>query len=120
MRLALQRAPLLAPWFWGVNGAASVCASVLAVVIAIGAGISAAFWTGTACYAWRWRVARRSSTPEVPTSNIQLPTGTLNKERKSRVFPIGLWVWLVFRSSVAPLSSYFSSLLGVGRLEVGI
>ena len=36
---------------WGVNGAASVCASVLAVVIAIGAGISAAFWTGTACYA---------------------------------------------------------------------
>ena len=46
MRLALGRAPLLAPWFWGVNGAASVCASVLAVVIAIGAGISAAFWTG--------------------------------------------------------------------------
>ena len=51
MRMALGRAPLLAPWFWGVNGAASVCASVLAVVIAIGAGISAAFWTGTACYA---------------------------------------------------------------------
>ena len=50
MRLALRRTPLLAPWFWGVNGAASVCASVLAVVIAIGAGISAAFWTGTACY----------------------------------------------------------------------
>jgi hypothetical protein len=50
MRIALQRAPHLAPWFWGVNGAASVCASVLAVVIAIGAGISAAFWTGTACY----------------------------------------------------------------------
>jgi spermidine synthase len=50
MRLALGRAPQLAPWFWGVNGAASVCASVLAVVIAIGAGISAAFWTGTACY----------------------------------------------------------------------
>jgi hypothetical protein len=50
MRLALQRAPLLAPWFWGVNGATSVCASVLAVVIAIGAGISAAFWTGALCY----------------------------------------------------------------------
>jgi hypothetical protein len=50
MKLALQRAPQLAPWFWGINGAASVCASVLAVVIAIGAGISAAFWTGTACY----------------------------------------------------------------------
>ena len=50
MRLALQRAPRLAPWLWGVNGATSVCASVLAVVIAIGAGISAAFWAGTACY----------------------------------------------------------------------
>jgi hypothetical protein len=50
MRIALRRAPHLAPWFWGVNGAASVCASVLAVVIAIGAGISAAFWTGTVCY----------------------------------------------------------------------
>ena len=50
MRIALGRAPLLAPWFWGVNGAASVCASVLAVVIAIGAGISAAFWAGTVAY----------------------------------------------------------------------
>jgi spermidine synthase len=51
MRIALRRSPQLAPWLWGINGAASVCASVLAVVIAIGAGISAAFWTGTACYA---------------------------------------------------------------------
>ena len=50
MRLALQRSPSIAPWLWGVNGATSVCASVLAVVIAIGAGISAAFWTGTLCY----------------------------------------------------------------------
>jgi hypothetical protein len=51
MRNALQRTPELAPWLWGVNGAASVCASVLAVVIAIGAGISAAFWSGVICYA---------------------------------------------------------------------
>jgi hypothetical protein len=50
MRVALQHAPGIAPWLWGVNGATSVCASVLAVVIAIGAGISAAFWTGSACY----------------------------------------------------------------------
>ena len=50
MRLALQRSPSIAPWLWGVNGATSVCASVLAVVIAIGAGISAAFWVGAACY----------------------------------------------------------------------
>jgi hypothetical protein len=50
MRLALQRSPSIAPWLWGVNGATSVCASVLAVVIAIGAGISAAFWVGAFCY----------------------------------------------------------------------
>jgi spermidine synthase len=38
------------PFFWGVNGATSVCASVLAVAIALSWGISAAFWVGCACY----------------------------------------------------------------------
>jgi hypothetical protein len=68
MSRALREAPSMAPWLWGVNGAASVCASVLVVVIAIGAGISAAFWTGTVCYAvalvaltWRTRPAIRAS-----------------------------------------------------------
>ncbi|MDQ3213734.1 MAG: hypothetical protein M3Q85_13725, partial [Acidobacteriota bacterium] len=51
MGRALAQAPALAPWLWAVNGAASVCASVLAVVIALGAGISASFWAGAACYA---------------------------------------------------------------------
>jgi hypothetical protein len=51
MRRALRDSPSIAPWLWGVNGAASVCASVLAIVIAIGTGISAAFWAGVACYA---------------------------------------------------------------------
>jgi hypothetical protein len=51
MRRALADTPSIAPWLWGVNGAASVCASVLVVVIALGAGISAAFWAGTVCYA---------------------------------------------------------------------
>ena len=50
MGRALREAPSMAPWLWGVNGAASVCASVLVVVIAIGAGISTAFWAGTLCY----------------------------------------------------------------------
>jgi hypothetical protein len=50
MRRALREAPSIAPWLWGVNGAASVCASVLVVVIALGAGISAAFWAGSLCY----------------------------------------------------------------------
>jgi hypothetical protein len=50
MKLALQQSPALTPWFWGINGATSVCASVLAAVIALGFGISASFWTGFACY----------------------------------------------------------------------
>jgi hypothetical protein len=54
MRLALQRSPSIAPWLWGINGATSVCASVLAIVIAIGAGISAAFWVGALSYAIAW------------------------------------------------------------------
>jgi hypothetical protein len=66
MGRALRDAPALAPWLWAVNGSASVCASVLAVVIALGAGISAAFWTGTVCYcaaflalAWDSRAERQ-------------------------------------------------------------
>jgi hypothetical protein len=51
MRLAAPRAAVLTPWLWGINGAASVFASVLGVAIALTAGISAAFWTGLACYA---------------------------------------------------------------------
>jgi hypothetical protein len=51
MARAMREKPSLAPWLWGINGAASVCASVLAVVIALAAGISAAFWMGAACYA---------------------------------------------------------------------
>jgi hypothetical protein len=50
MQRALRDVPSIAPWLWGVNGAASVTASVLVVVISLAAGISAAFWTGTVCY----------------------------------------------------------------------
>jgi hypothetical protein len=51
MKLAARDSSDLTPWLWGINGAASVCASVVAVVIAMTAGISASFWTGFACYA---------------------------------------------------------------------
>ena len=50
MRAASERYARLAPWLWGVNGAASVCASVLATAIALSWGISASFWTGFAFY----------------------------------------------------------------------
>ena len=42
--------PALTPWLWGVNGATSVCASVLAVAIALSTTISTAFWVGCVCY----------------------------------------------------------------------
>jgi hypothetical protein len=51
MKLAVASRAELAPWLWGVNGATSVLASVLAVVIAMAAGISASFWAGVGCYA---------------------------------------------------------------------
>jgi hypothetical protein len=51
MKLASQRFGHLTAWFWGTNGATSVCASVLAVSIALSWSISAAFWTGCAAYA---------------------------------------------------------------------
>jgi spermidine synthase len=54
MKSASEHEPNLTPWLWGINGATSVCASVLAVVISLYAGISAAFWTGMACYAVAW------------------------------------------------------------------
>ena len=51
MRAAAARFSALTPWLWGLNGATSVCASVLATAISLAAGISASFWTGFACYA---------------------------------------------------------------------
>jgi hypothetical protein len=38
------------PWFWGINGAASVLASVLAVATSIALGISTTLAVGAACY----------------------------------------------------------------------
>jgi hypothetical protein len=37
-------------WLWGVNGAASVCASVLAMIISMTAGIGIAWWAGVGTY----------------------------------------------------------------------
>jgi hypothetical protein len=54
MKLAADRARELTPWLWGLNGAASVLASVLSVCIALTWSISAAFWAGWACYLAGW------------------------------------------------------------------
>ena len=48
--LAATRWSALTPWFWGLNGAASVLASVLSVCIALTWSISTAFWVGWISY----------------------------------------------------------------------
>ena len=50
LRIAAGRNAELTPWLWGVNGATSVCATVLATGIALTLSISTAFWAGVACY----------------------------------------------------------------------
>ncbi len=67
MRLAAERRAALTPWLFGLNGAASVLASVLAVALALAQGISFAFFAGASCYAvaltsWLW-AGRNGSGP---------------------------------------------------------
>jgi len=67
MKLAAHRAGRLTPWLWGLNGAASVFASVLSVCIALTYSISSAFWCGWLAYviafvAFR-QAARRLAAP---------------------------------------------------------
>jgi len=50
MRAAAARPGTPTAFLWGINGAASVCASVLGVVIALLFGISTAFWAGAGAY----------------------------------------------------------------------
>jgi hypothetical protein len=50
LELVRPRAPAGTPWLWAVNGVASVLGSLAAVLVSISAGISAAFWSGTAAY----------------------------------------------------------------------
>ena len=51
MKLASRHAAALTPWLWGINGAFSVLASVLAVAVALTWAISAAYWVGCGAYA---------------------------------------------------------------------
>jgi hypothetical protein len=50
MKVASHKSASLTPWLWGINGATSVWASVLAVAIALSSSISISFWTGFFCY----------------------------------------------------------------------
>lgn len=47
---AATRVPQKLPWLWGINGAASVLASVAAAVVSLELGIAANLWLGATCY----------------------------------------------------------------------
>ena len=51
MKMASLRPQAPTAFLWGINGAMSVCASVLAVLIAMTWGVSTTFWVGCLCYA---------------------------------------------------------------------
>jgi hypothetical protein len=50
MRLVERFGPSATPWMWGVNGAASVAGTILAVLISMSFGISCTLLVGIACY----------------------------------------------------------------------
>jgi hypothetical protein len=50
MKLAFRRCGPVTPWLWGINGAASVCGSVLAILISMFVSISVTYWVGFAFY----------------------------------------------------------------------
>ncbi len=51
IRLSGDKAPELSTWLWGLNGAASVIGSVLALCVSLGYGINALLWSSAAIYA---------------------------------------------------------------------
>ena len=51
-----RTSPDLIPWAWGVNGAVSVIASVLAALVALSAGFTVVLVAGAACYGAVWIV----------------------------------------------------------------
>jgi hypothetical protein len=52
--LPIERRSELAPWAWGVNGAASVVSAVLAALLALSFGFSWVLRIGALCYAAAW------------------------------------------------------------------
>jgi len=54
LALLERRAPALIVWAWGVNGATSVVASILAALLALSWGFSAVLALGALCYLGAW------------------------------------------------------------------
>jgi hypothetical protein len=59
LRLLRREAPAIIPWAWGLNGAASVLGSIMALLIALMSGFSVALASGAALYLGAWAALRR-------------------------------------------------------------
>jgi hypothetical protein len=60
LRMLSGRAAPLVPWAFGVNGGASVLASVVGILIAMVAGFTTVFALAAGCYAAAWVAGRRA------------------------------------------------------------
>lgn len=70
IKVAASRTLSITPWLWGINGAASVCASVLATTISLGTTISTTFWSGFCCYVLAFGAFLWASRRPAPTSAV--------------------------------------------------
>jgi len=59
LRLLRREAPAIIPWAWGLNGAASVLGSIMALVIALVSGFTVALAAGAVLYLGAWAALRR-------------------------------------------------------------
>ena len=71
LALLERRTLALITWAWGVNGAVSVVASILAALLALSFGFSAVLALGAACYALGWVTAAAIRAPRSPSSPHQ-------------------------------------------------
>jgi spermidine synthase len=60
------------PWFWAVNGAAGVLASVFAVALSMEIGFSGVLWLASASYVLAWLLiwGRATTTTEAPATPV--------------------------------------------------
>lgn len=73
IRAAIRINPALAPWLWGINGAASVWTSVLAIIVAMFGGITVSYCCGIAFYVLAALAIRVCAKQDQPTTESSKP-----------------------------------------------
>ena len=71
------------PWFWGINGAAGVLASISAVVVSLALGITATLLVGAICYFFLIPVALALLQPAIITEAKKLAKSQGTSTRKA-------------------------------------